>query len=57
MVDVGDDRGVEAEPQERAVALVGLDDEPLPGVEPRVRPDLVELAADEEARVQVRPRA
>ena len=46
-----------AQPEERAVALVGLDDEPLARVEPGVRPDLVELAADEEARVQVRRRA
>ena len=53
-VDVRDDRRVQPEAEERAVALVGLDHQPLPGVEPRVRPDLVELAADEEAGVQVR---
>ena len=56
MVDVRDDRGLEPEPEERAVALVGLDDEPLPGVEPGVGPDLVELTADEEARVHTRQR-
>ncbi len=38
--------------QERPVALVGLDDEQLTGVPGRVRPDLVHLAADDEARVQ-----
>ena len=38
--------------QEGPVALVGLDDEQLTGVPGGVRPDLVHLAADDEARVQ-----
>ena len=49
-LDVGDDRGFGRELEERAVALVGLDDEPLAVVVRGVRADLVEVAADEEAR-------
>ena len=47
--DVGDDRRVRFELEERPVALVGLDDEPLAVVVRRVRPDLVDVAADQEA--------
>ena len=46
---VRDERGLRFELEERAVALVGLDHEPLALVEGCVRPDLVEIAADHEA--------
>ncbi len=49
-LDVGDDRRLGLELEERAVALVGLDDEPVALVVRRVRADLVEVAADDEAR-------
>src|SRR5207249_11299640 len=38
--------------QERPVALVGLDDQPLPRVPCRAGADLVQLAADDERRPQ-----
>ena len=50
---VGDDRGLGRELEERAVALVGFDDQPLAVVPRRVRADLVEVATDEEARVPI----
>ena len=53
-LDVRDDRGLRTELQERAVALVGLDDEPLAGAVRRVGADLVDLAADHEARLPAR---
>ena len=48
---VGDDRRLGRELEERAVALVGFDDEPLAVVPRSIRADLVEVATDEEARV------
>jgi hypothetical protein len=50
-LDVGDDRGVRAVGQERAVALVGLDDEQVAAAVVGVAGRLVEVAADGERRV------
>ncbi len=51
-LDVGHHRDLRIELQERAVALVGLDDDPLAGVPHRVGADLVDVTPDEKARVQ-----
>ena len=47
-LDVGDHRGFRRDLEERAVALVGLDDEPFTVVVGGVGADLVEIAADDE---------
>jgi hypothetical protein len=50
--------GLRRELEERPVTLVGLDDEPVAVVVRGVRPDLVQVAADQEARVPAgRPEA
>ena len=57
-LDVGDDRDLGPQQQERAVALVGLDHRVLTGAEVGVAPGLVQVAADGERRVQpARPAA
>ena len=52
--DARHDRGLGAEPQERAVALVGFDHEPLASAVRGVGADLVDLAADHEAGLPAR---
>ena len=42
------------EPQERAVALVGLGDEEIARAEPRVRAERVHLAADDDGGIEAR---
>ena len=49
---VGHDRDLGAQEQQAAVALVGLGDEPLARAHAGVGADVVELAADEEGRVE-----
>jgi hypothetical protein len=48
---VRDDGGLGPEPEERAVALVGLRDDQVRAPEGHVAPDVVELSADERGRV------
>ena len=55
-LDARHDRGLGTESQERAVALVGFDDEPLAAAVRRVGADLVDLAADHEAGLPARAR-
>ena len=51
-VDVGDDRDGRGQLEERAVALVGLGDEEIPGAEAGVRAQRVDLTADDDRRVE-----
>src|SRR5205085_2655744 len=51
-LDAGDDADVDGELEERAVALVGLDDEPLTVRPRRAAADLVDVASDDERRVE-----
>ena len=51
-IDVGDDADLGRQPDEGAVALVGLDDHPLALAEPRVRAPGVDDAAGDDGRVQ-----
>jgi hypothetical protein len=53
-LDVGDDGGVQRQLEERAVALVGLDDEPLAARPVGAGTDFVDVAADDEARMPPR---
>ena len=51
-IDVGDDRDVGGQLQERAVALVGFDHHPVAGPEPGVRAISVDDAAVDDGRVE-----
>ena len=53
-IDIGDDGDVGGKLEKRAVALVGLHDEPFTVVVGGVGADLVEVAADDEAGVPTR---
>jgi hypothetical protein len=53
-IDVRHERELGAEVKERPVALVGLDDEPLPAPPGCTGPDLVDVTADQKRRVEIR---
>ena len=55
-IDVGDDRDVGGQLEERAVALVGLDHHPVAGAEPRVGAIGVDDAAVDHGRIEARRR-
>src|SRR3546814_3559539 len=50
-VDIGDDRDRPVEAQEAAVALVGLDHDPVAGAKPGIRTVIVDDAAVDDCRV------
>ena len=52
-LDVGDHRDLRTELDEGAIALVGLDHEPVSAVPHRATADLVELTTDDERRAQL----
>ena len=52
-IDVGDDRDVGRQLQERAVALVGLDHHPVAGAEPRVGAVGIDDAAVDDGRIEI----